>query len=119
GLRDYHRLVADKNDQLGLVAWARGRLPADATLLTFGATLTLQHYTAYDVRELFYLAPADLDDVVRRQPTYLLLDVANIERQWAGLRPQQDYRYLQRQPGLEVVGRRAPYTLFRVKGPGT
>lgn len=119
GLRDYHRLVADKDEQLALVGWVRGRLPADGTLLTFGATLSLQHYTAYDVRELFYLTPADLDDVVRQpRPTYLLLDVANVERQWAGLRPQQDYHYLLRRPGLQAVGRRASYTLFRVGGAG-
>src|SRR5262249_333279 len=116
GLRDYRNLVAYKNDQLALVEWARAQLPGGGVLITFGATLTLQHYTDYDVRELFYLDPPDLDALVRQpRPVYLLLDVGNIETQWAGLRPWQDYRYLQQQPGLEAVGRRAPYTLFRVK----
>ena len=35
---------------------------------------------------------------------YLLLDVGNIESQWAGLRPQQDYHYLQQHPGLLRFG---------------
>jgi len=118
GLRDYRNLVVYKNEQLALVDWARSQLPAGGTLITFGATLTLQHYTDYDVRELFYLAPPDLDQIAHQpQPTYLLLDVGNIESQWAGLRPQQDYRYLQQRPGLEVVGQRGPYSLFRLKQP--
>jgi len=44
--------------------WILGaRAPAvrQATLITFGATLTLQHYSDYDVRELFYLDRPDLD----------------------------------------------------------
>jgi 4-amino-4-deoxy-L-arabinose transferase-like glycosyltransferase len=119
GVRDYRKLVAYENDQLALVDWVRARLPADSTLITFGATLTLQHYTDADVRELYYLEPPDLDAIVRRgQPTYLLLDVGSTEQQWVGLRPQRDYHYLQTRPGLEVVGQRAPYTLFRVKAAG-
>ena len=119
GLRDYRNLVVYKNEQLALVDWARAQLPAGGTLITFGATLTLQHYTDYDVRELFYLALPDLDLIAQQpQPAYLLLDVGNIESQWAGLRPQQDYRYLQQRPGLDIVGQRGPYTLFRLKTAG-
>ncbi len=120
GVRDYRKLVAYENDQLALVDWVRARLPANSTLITFGATLTLQHYTTYDVRELFELAPPDLDALTLQQrPVYLLLDVGSAERQWAGLRPQQDYHYLQQHPGLELVDQRLPYTLFRFKQPQT
>ncbi len=116
GLRSYRDLVIYKNEQLALVEWTRARLPDGAILLTFGATLTLQHYTGNDVRELYYLAPADLD-ALRRQgrPAYLLLDVGNIEAQWVGLRPWQNYRYLLEQDLLDSVDRRVPYTLFRIK----
>jgi 4-amino-4-deoxy-L-arabinose transferase-like glycosyltransferase len=116
GLRDYRNLAAYKNEQLALIEWTRARLPAGGVLLTFGATLTLQHYTAYDVRELFYLDARDLAAIVSgRRPAYLLLDVGNVETQWVGLRPWQNYHYLQQQPGLETAGQRAPYTLFRIK----
>jgi len=116
GLRDYRNLVIYKNEQLALVDWARAQLPAGGTLITFGATLTFQHYTNDDVRELFYLAPPDLDAIIQQpKPAYLLLDVGNIERQWAGLRPQLDYHYLQEHPGLEIIGQRGAYVLFRVK----
>jgi 4-amino-4-deoxy-L-arabinose transferase-like glycosyltransferase len=116
GLRDYRNLVAYKNEQLTLVDWARAQLPAGGTLITFGVTLTFQHYTDYDVRELFYLAPPNLDAITQQsQPAYLLLDIGNIESQWVGLRPQQNYHYLREHPGLEIVGRRAAYTLFRIK----
>ena len=116
GLRGYRDLVAYKNEQLALVEWTRVRLPDGGVLLTFGATLTLQYYTGYDVRELYYLAPADLDPIrQQRQPAYLLLDVGNIDSQWVGLRPWQDYHYLLEQHLLEIVGERPPYTLFRIK----
>jgi hypothetical protein len=116
GVRDYRNLVLYKNEQLALVDWARSHLPAGGVLITFGATLTLQHYTDYDVRELFYMAPPNLDQIAQQpQPAYLLLDVGNIESQWVGLRPQQDYHYLQQHPGLETIGQRGPYTLFRLR----
>jgi 4-amino-4-deoxy-L-arabinose transferase-like glycosyltransferase len=116
GVRGYRDLVAYKNQQLALVEWTRSRLPEGGVLLTFGATLTLQYYTRYDVRELYYLTPADLDAIRRqRQPAYLLLDVGNIEAQWVGLRPWQDYHHLLEQHVLEIVGERPPYTLFRIK----
>lgn len=118
GARDYRKLVAYADDQLALVDWVRARLPADATLITFGATLTLQHYTGADVRELYYLDPPDLDAISRAgRPTFLLLDVGGTESQWAGLRPQIDYHHLLDQPGLEPIGERPPYTLFRLKDP--
>ena len=116
GTRDYSSLVAYKNEQLALVDWVHAQLPSGATLISFGATLTLQHYTNNDVRELFYLAPPDLDEIAQQpQPAYLLLDVGNIESQWVGLRPWEDYRYLQQRPGLEVISQRGGYTLFRLK----
>jgi len=74
--------------------------------------------TLATLRGLLELAPPDLDALARKgRPVYLLLDVDNAERQWAGLRPQQDYHYLQEHPGLEVVDRRLPYVLFRIKRP--
>lgn len=118
GRQNYQTLVDDKNDQLALVAWVQAQLPAGATLLTFGPTLTFQHYTASDVRELYYLDLPDLDRIAGQpNPTYALLDVGNIERQWVGLPPERNYRSLQRNPGLAVVGRYGPFTLFQLQEP--
>jgi 4-amino-4-deoxy-L-arabinose transferase-like glycosyltransferase len=116
GLRDYSRLVAAKQAELGLVAWASSRVPEGGTLVTFGPTLALQHYTPRDVRELFELRQADLDAIARApRPAYLLLDTANVESQWAGLWPQQAYRSLLRRPGLKIAGSYGSYTLFRLR----
>lgn len=116
GLRGYRDLVAYKDEQLALVEWTRAQLPEGGVLLTFGATLTLQYYTGYDVRELYYLAPPDLDAIRQTpRPAYLLLDAGNLETQWVGLRPWQDYHYLLEQHVLEIAGERSPYTLFRIK----
>ncbi|MCP4168089.1 MAG: hypothetical protein GY759_19650 [Chloroflexi bacterium] len=45
-------------------------LATEATLLAFGLTLTLQHYTDLDVRELFYLDPAALQEQVDEGSTF-------------------------------------------------
>jgi hypothetical protein len=91
------------------------QLPPDARLLTFGPTLTFQHYTAIETDDLSGLAPADLARLAAGdRPVYVLLDTANVEEQWRGLPPDEDYRWLRDGPGLAPLGRYGEYVLFRV-----
>ncbi|HET8628142.1 MAG TPA: hypothetical protein VFL91_12015, partial [Thermomicrobiales bacterium] len=91
------------------------RLPADARLLTFGPTLTFQHYTTIETDDLSGLTTADLARLAAGdRPVYLLLDTANVEQQWRGLPPDEDYRWLRDGPRLAPLGRYGEYTLFRV-----
>ncbi|HEX5505749.1 MAG TPA: hypothetical protein VFW96_24240 [Thermomicrobiales bacterium] len=106
--------IARKDADLALARAVR--LPADARLLTFGPTLTFQHYTAIETDDLSGLTPPDLARLAAGDhPVYLLLDTANVETQWRGLPPDENYRWLRDGPGLAPLGRYGGhYTLFRV-----
>ncbi len=93
-------------------------VPPQAALITFGLTLTVQHYTQLEAIELFFLDPASLQTLTAaRRPLYLLLDVPNIETQWQGKVPQANYRWLKTQARLIRVQSFPPYTLFEIKPP--
>jgi 4-amino-4-deoxy-L-arabinose transferase-like glycosyltransferase len=107
--------ITRKEADLQTVAWVEGRTPASARLLTFGVTLTFQHYSHLETLELYSLTPADLEVLVADdRPTFLLLDVANIESQWSGRSPETNFRWLREGPGLVEVGVQRSFTLFRV-----
>ena len=91
-------------------------LPQEAALLTFGLTLTFQHYTQLKTSELFYLNEAALDALTASQtPFYLLLDVENIERQWQGRAPALNYHWLRDHTKLTRMADFPPYTLFKAE----
>jgi hypothetical protein len=93
-------------------------LPPQATVLTFGLTLTLQQYTHLDTRELFYLDNHALEAMTAAEPLYLLVNPDNLNRQWQGLRPQANFLWLQKNTRLEELGRFPPYTLFKIHRRG-
>lgn len=97
--------------------WAGAYIPADATVYTFGLTLTLKHYTALNVYELYYETPDTLAEKWQQgQADYLLINVWNIENQWAGRDPQADYHWLRNQRGLIRLGKYDNYTLYKIRG---
>jgi 4-amino-4-deoxy-L-arabinose transferase-like glycosyltransferase len=90
-------------------------LPVEATLLTFGLTLTIQHYTHLNTLELFYLDESALDMLTQtRHPIYLLLDPHNIETQWLGKTPHLNYNWLGENTVLTEIDTFPPYVLFNV-----
>jgi hypothetical protein len=90
-------------------------LPSEATLITFGLTLTLQHYTQLNTLELFYLDEASLKTLTESPtPLYLLLDLPGIETQWQGKTPQINYQWLKENTTLSEIGAFPPYVLFQV-----
>jgi len=91
-------------------------LPPHATLLTFGLTLTFQYYSQLDVQELYYLDEVSLSDfTTTHNPSYLLLDLRNIETQWRGKTPQINYLWLKENTTLTEMDRFPPYVLFKVE----
>ncbi|MCA0453504.1 MAG: phospholipid carrier-dependent glycosyltransferase [Chloroflexi bacterium] len=97
--------------------WAGAYIPAKSTVYTFGLTLTLKHYTALNIYELYYETPDTLADKWQRgKADYLLINVWNIENQWAGRDPQADYHWLRDQRGLIRLGKYNNYTLFKIRG---
>ncbi|MBI1278090.1 MAG: phospholipid carrier-dependent glycosyltransferase [Anaerolineaceae bacterium] len=98
-------------------AWVGENVPAGSTVYTFGLTLTLQHYTAFKVYELYYETPQTLAGKWQRgKDEYLVLNLWNIENQWVGRDPQLDYHWLRDQRGLEQLGKFGNYTLFKIRG---
>ncbi len=111
------RLLTDFVDRhetdVALVRWTEAQVPADARLLTFGPTLTFTHRSYLPTQDLFDLPDQEL---IRPTPTYLLVDVANVEDQWQTKRPAELYHRLRNGPGLDALGTFGAYSLYRV-GP--
>ena len=108
--------VDRKNADLALVRQVEAAVLPDADLVTFGLTLTFQHSSHLPTHEIFYLDEATLAALTRSgRPLYLLLDAANVERQWVGRPPQVNYRWLQQNTILRPQASLASYTLFEVQ----
>ena len=91
-------------------------LPAEATLVAFGLTLTLQHYTRLNTVDLYYFDETSLDNLTKTEPSfYLLLDPPNIETQWQGKPLQQNFHWLKEKTKLIKIGSYPPYVLFKVE----
>jgi hypothetical protein len=90
-------------------------MPKNATALSFGITLTLQHETRLRVIDLSVLSARDLRGVVaRRHPLYLLVQPRAMSGQFAARPPGLNFRSLQTAPGLFPLGRLHGYVLERV-----
>lgn len=115
GVRLNEAFIDRKDDDLALVSWVDSQVSPGAQLLSFGPTLTLQHYSDVPTRDLYEIAPDELGHLMDR-PTYVLVDEANIEDQWRGQFPERDFRALRDGVGLSELGQRSGLTLFRVDG---
>jgi hypothetical protein len=108
--------VTAQNHSKRIAQQVEQTLPPQATLLTFGLTLTFQHYTSLNTLELFHLDETSLDELTNaHNELYLLLDLHNIETQWQGRTPQRNYQWLRENTILTEIRTFPPYTLFKVK----
>lgn len=107
--------IRRKQADLSTVAAVEARLPPKARLITFNMTFTFQHYTNLDTRELYYLSVADLESLLAdNTPTFLLLDAANVETQWAAEPLGATFRWLRDERSLQPIDSFGPFTLWRV-----
>jgi hypothetical protein len=112
-VREY---VAAKQANMAVARWAERQTRPGDRLLAFELTLTLRHYTALDVHELFDQTPASLAALAADdRPLFLLVDVADLQGQWRGHPPELNARWLREHAGLDELGRLNGYTLFRVR----
>jgi hypothetical protein len=114
GTRLVTGFVDRQQEDLALVPWVEAQVTPDARLLSFGPTLTFTHASRLPTLDLFDLPDAELE---RATPTYLLVDVANLEAQWSAQRPGVLYHRLRDGPGLQPLGTRGTFSLFRVGTP--
>ena len=86
------------------------------TLITIGLTAYFNHYAPrLRVIELYTQTPDTLAPFAcARAPTTLLVDMANIETQWANREPQRNVHWLRDHAGLSEWGRSGAWTLYRV-----
>lgn len=110
------QFIGNQQKDKDAAQWADRHIPPGATLYTFGLTLTLKHYTDLQVYEIYYETPDTLAAKWNiNQNDYLLLNVWNIENQWAGREPQIAYHWLRDQRGLYEIGKFGYYTLYEVE----
>jgi hypothetical protein len=107
--------IHNQQQDKAIATWVNEQLPADATLYTFGLTLTLQHETPFTVYELYYETPESLA-AKQGHTDYLLLNLWVIENQWQGREPYIAYHWLENNHSLIRIERYGNYTLFRMDG---
>lgn len=109
--------IANQQADKAVVQWAAERIPAGATVYTFGLTLTFRHYSDFAVYELYYETPETLAQKWQSgRVDYLLIDPWNIHNQWAGREPQIAVQWLANQRGLRQIGQYSHYVLYRING---
>jgi len=115
---DYaNTFIGQQADTKSIVSWLDGHIPNDATLYTFDITSTLKHYSSANVIELFYESPSSLNQRwFRGRDDYLLINVWQIENQWDGMIPQENYHWFRDERGLQELGRFHNFVLFKAKG---
>jgi len=111
---DYaNSFVKHHQSEKEIITWLDGKIPDDATLYTFGSTLTLEHYTEYSIIEIFYESPSTLNQRwFKGRADYLLLNIWQIENQWQGRDPQANYHWFRDERGLTEIGKFHNLTLF-------
>ncbi|MBI4786842.1 MAG: phospholipid carrier-dependent glycosyltransferase [Chloroflexi bacterium] len=115
GLGDAGKFVERHLSERATANWVSAQLPAGATVITFGLTATLSHYSSLRVVEISEESPDSVQTVARNGgEVFVLLNTENIESQWPGRAPQINFHALRDRFGLRVVGTRAPYTLYSV-----
>lgn len=111
---DYaNSFVEQHQSEKQVINWLTDKVPEQATLYTFGSTLTLRHYTDYNVIEIFYETPDTLKQRwFKGRTDYVLLNVWQIENQWQGHDPQANYHWFRDERGLTVIDKYRNLTLF-------
>jgi hypothetical protein len=108
-----------KSSELAAARYLSGEVPARSNVLTFGLTLTLQHYADFQVEDLSELSPGTLRALACSSSTgYLFVEPQNLELQWVGQAVELNYRWLRDQAGLKELGREGTWVLSQVESHG-
>jgi hypothetical protein len=114
-VRSAHNFLTAQNASKQSARQVGEMLPTGATILSFGLTSTLQHYTDLQVIEFYNLDIKSLEAATATScPFYLLIDLDNIAVQWQDRPPQVNYLWLQEHSTLTPLADFPPYTLFEV-----
>jgi len=119
GLWSY-RLTTDfierKDADLARVESVAADVPTDATVLSFGLTAMLDHYTSLTVREIYNETPVSLTNLLNDSSAlYVVIDETNLAAQWAGKTPQINVAWLKQHANFMLIALAEPYTLCRIE----
>ena len=110
------QFIERKRADLALMAAVTAQAPPQTQLLTFSLTDTFAYYSGLDTYELYALDTSQVAALAADgRPTLLLIDVNNVESQWLGRAPSDNYHWLRDGPGLDRLGQYQSYTLFKVR----
>lgn len=117
GFNYANSFVIQHQQTKAIVEWIKEEVPKDSTLYAFDITATIIHYSDLNVIEFFYETPGTLNQRwFRGREDYLLLNVWQVENQWDGRGPQDNYHWFRDERGVEEIGRLHNFTLFKVEG---
>jgi len=100
-----------KTRELSDARWLEQQLPRNALLYTMEIDGAVEQYTPLHVVNLLQMDPSTLNDNV---PTFLYINLNEIQTQWRGRLPEQLYNALQEGDLLHPLGTRGDWTLFRI-----
>lgn len=105
-------VVAIKSAENAQIRELRAHLPADALVWTLGFTGPVETYTNLRARDLWQVTAAEIKATA---PSYLFIDVQNLETQWRDHEPYNLYHALLESDSLEPAAQIQNRTLFRIK----
>lgn len=117
GYYENNRFLNTVRDYTSIGIWLTQYVPADATVYTFTLSPMLQHETDLHIVELFFETPESLRAQVQGEQNFLIVDVHSLETQWAGTMPELDYKFLREKVGLQELGVKSGFTLYRIQSP--
>lgn len=107
--------IATMQANIDIVHWATAQIPPDSHIIAFSLAQTMEHESELETHNLYVLDPAGMEALVNSgRPVYMLINVASVERQWAGRSPAENLQWLRDEAGLTTLGEIAGYTLYRV-----
>jgi hypothetical protein len=109
-------LLELKARELAEATYLQNCIPSNATVETFGLTLTLQYYTKLSTADLSSETRSTLESLVMSErPIYVFVQADNLNSQWSGLAPQVNWLFLKDRARLLLMGGVDDWQLY---GPG-
>jgi len=117
GQKHLEGFAAFKQGQLGVVETVERKLPAEATLLSFGISLTYDHY--YPLRPVFDLSALDeaaVAQIIAEKPVvYLLVEPAVLEQQFKATPIGNSYQAARKFALEPTVWQSGKYRLWQLR----
>jgi 4-amino-4-deoxy-L-arabinose transferase-like glycosyltransferase len=114
--RTFLHFDAANQRQFAAIRYVRSHVPPTASVVTFGLSISLAHYSNYTVIDLFMQSPQSLRaQICGERTAYLIVDEENLDTQWMGHSPATNFYWLKESMGLTAVGSEGAWTLYRIR----